>query len=176
MEPTKLELIRFELEHILIPQYYYSESKETSEQMIELMLTGEFMLAVFHEICKEDQVECPYSESDFPAKFFEYKSMKVIQIDMPEADGTRVRQALRLYFIFEPLLVGGRIGLRKYFLTEVSKEKTIMLHINEKGEQWLAEELKEGDDEIEILFQCYFSILDRAMRGLPEGKKDEDKE
>lgn len=176
MDFTKLELIRFELEHILIPQYYYSEPDKTSEQMIEYLFTGKFMAAAFEEICEEDGVECPYDESDFPTRFFEYKNMKVVQINMPEADDTRIRHALRLYFVYEPLKLGGKVGLRKYFLTEVSNGKLVMLHINEKGEQWLAEELKEDDNEEEILFECYFSILDRAMRGLPEGKKDEDKE
>lgn len=176
MELTKLELIRFELEHILIPQYYYSEPDKTSEQMIEFLLTGQFMAAAFEELCGEDRVKCPYDESDFSTSFFEYKKMKVVQINMPETDGKRIRQALRLYFVYEPLMLGRKVGLRKYFLTEVSNGQLVMLHINEKGEQWLAEELKEGDDEKQILFECYFSILERAMRGLPEGKRDEDKD
>lgn len=108
-----------------------------------------FAHALFEEICREDKIACRYKRRDFKARCVERGGITMAEVDLPEHE-TKLNNILRVYLLFVER--GGEAWFRKYFLIKrFADGRAYILHVDEKGEGFLVEELTPflGDREYE---------------------------
>lgn len=100
VEFDKYDMLQYELFEQLIPELLYHAEKEIRKLLLE-NLQSEYPGSVydlFEKLCEDDQINCPYSESDFAVKYFEVGGIEFVEIAVPGTTN-QINHCIRAYVL-----------------------------------------------------------------------------